>query len=121
MGTFETLSLWSFIMAKKDKQEDTETVEAPEAKTPAPKQPSQNGVSRPKSGTATGRVWEIADELSKAAGGPAARADVLKAFEAEGGNPATGATQYGRWKKFHGLAGTRTVKKAPEDEAEVEE
>lgn len=88
-------------MARKKK----ETVEAPEGQE-APvlaKMPSQNGVTRPKPGTATGRVWEIADELSEAAGTPAPRGEVLKAFEAEGGNAATGATQYGRWRKFHGL------------------
>lgn len=95
----------------------TEEQEAP------PEMPEQNGVRRPKPGTKTARVWEIADELSAQAGEPAKRGDVLKAYEAEGGNPATGATQFGRWTKFHGLAAQRRAKKAEEagDEAEVEE
>lgn len=65
--------------------------------------PRQNGVTRPKEGTSTGRVWEIADTLSADQGEPAKRSDVLSAFTSEGGNPSTGATQYGRWRKFHGL------------------
>lgn len=89
-------------MSKKDKKVE-ETVEAPAAAPPVVKQPAQNGVTRPRTGTATGRVWEIADALSAQGGKPAARAEVLKAFEAEGGNSSTGATQYGRWRKFHGL------------------
>lgn len=101
-------------MAKKAKQEQEQETQAA-----APAQPQQNGVTRPRAGTRTARVWEIADELSAAAGAPAPRSDVLKAFEAEGGNPATGATQYGRWRKFHGLQGTRAPKKAAAP-AEVE-
>lgn len=89
-------------MAKNEEQ-DTETVEAPAEAPQASSQPKQNGVTRPKAGTATGRVWEIADELSEQAGQPAERAEVLKAYEAEGGNSSTGATQFGRWRKFHGL------------------
>jgi len=95
-----------------------------EAKPEVVKMPEQNGVRRPKPGTATGRVWEIADELSKEQESPAARADVLKAFEGEGGNSATGATQYGRWRKFHGLGRNKpkaAEEGAPEDAPVVEE
>jgi len=99
-------------MAKQAAVEEV-TVEAP------PKQPAQNGVTRPKAGTKTGRVWEIADELSTS-DGPAARKDVMAASEAEGLNTATIATQYGRWRKFHGL-GRAAVAVAAEDTAEVEE
>lgn len=67
------------------------------------KQPEQNGVVQPKSGTKTGRVWEIAEGLSEQAGAPAKRADVLAACAEEEINQATAATQYGRWRKFHGL------------------
>jgi len=100
-------------MAKEAAVEEA-TVEAP------PKQPSQNGVTRPKAETKTGRVWEISDELSEGSGGPAARKDVMAAGEAEGLNTATIATQYGRWRKFHGL-GRAAVAAAAEDTAEVEE
>ncbi len=99
---------------------DTEAAEGTEeAKTPAPKQPSANGVTRPKTKTKTGRVWEIADDLSSK-DGPAARKDVMQAGEAEGLNSATIATQYGRWRKFHGL-GRAAKPAAAADEAEVEE
>lgn len=79
----------------------TETTKAPKVvREPLPK---QNGVTRPKDGTATGRVWAISDELSAAAGKPAARKDVINKGVAEGINPATLATQYGKWRRFHGL------------------
>ena len=64
-----------------------------------------NGVTRPADGTSTARIWQIADEISAAAKAPASRADVLKVAEAEGLNPATCATQYGRWRVFNGLKG----------------
>lgn len=71
---------------------------------PAPKD-TKNGITRPKAGTQTGRVWEIADQQSKDLGEPAPRKMVLDKFVEEGGNVATGATQYGRWRKYHGLEG----------------
>lgn len=86
--------------------------------TPAvTKMPSQNGVTRPKPGTATGTVWEICDELSAVAGKPAARGDVMQAGKDRGLNPATIATQFGRWRKFHGLGRYS----AAEEEKEAEE
>ncbi len=91
-----------------------------EVAVPAPKQPSANGVTRPKDGTKTGRVWAIADDLSTKAG-PASRKDVLQAGEAERLNPATIATQYGRWRKFYGLGKAVKAAAATEDGAEVEE
>jgi hypothetical protein len=84
------------------------TAAAPTAAVAVPKAvreplPKQNGVTRPKDGTATGRVWAISDELSAAAGKPAARKDVIAKGVAEGINPATLATQYGKWRRFFGL------------------
>jgi hypothetical protein len=64
---------------------------------------TQNGVTRPKAGTKTGRIWEIADSLSAQEGAPVARKKVLEAAMAEDINAATAATQYGRWRKYHGL------------------
>lgn len=74
-----------------------------------------NGVTRPAPGTSTARIWEIADEISAAAKAPASRADVLKVAEAEGLNTATCATQYGRWRVFHGLKGLDTQGKPKVD------
>lgn len=84
--------------------EATETPNSSEATaTPTKEVDKQNGISRPKSGTKTGRVWEIADELSAATNAPATRKDVLVKTTAESINSATAATQYGRWRKYHGL------------------
>lgn len=66
---------------------------------------AQNGVTRPKDGTTTGRVWAISDEISKKKGEPADRKTVIEQVVAEGINASTGATQYGKWRKFHGLVG----------------
>ena len=77
------------------------TAPAPEAKVKPPKD-EQHGVTRPKVGTSTGAVWVIADDMS-AAGKPADRKDVLAAAIAGGLNASTAATQYGRWRKYHGL------------------
>ncbi len=77
----------------------------------------QNGVTRPAAGTATARIWQIADEISAAAKAPASRADVLKVAEAEGLNGATCATQYGRWRVFNGLKGVDIQGKPKADPA----
>lgn len=66
---------------------------------------TQNGVTRPKEGTTTGRVWAISDEVSANKGEPADRKTVIEQVVAEGINASTGATQYGKWRKFHGLIG----------------
>lgn len=79
--------------------------EAAQAETKPEKEPKirANGVTRPKAGTKTARIWEIADAKSAEAGAPAKRKEVLDAATAEDINVATAATQYGRWRKFHGL------------------
>lgn len=53
---------------------------------------------RPRPGTKTGRVWELADSLS-AQGRRAGRKDVMRAFAEEGGNANTAATQYSLWRR----------------------
>ena len=84
----------------------------------------QNGVVRPKTGTKTGRVWEISDEVSRKAGEPAPRKDVMDACAKEGINPATAATQYGRWRHYNGLKGAskpgRPSNKSKAEAAEAE-
>lgn len=97
------------------KKNTEEKAAAPVAKV------QQNGVTRPKDGTATGRVWAIADEISETTGSPAERKAVIEQVHAEGINTSTGATQYGKWRKFHGLIGEaapgNTVKDAGEEPA----
>lgn len=85
--------------------------QAPEKAPKAPKD-TKNGVTRPKAGTKTGRVWEIADAQSENKGAPALRKDVLEECVSEGINQATAATQYGRWRKYYGLEGRGTEEEA---------
>lgn len=73
--------------------------------TEKPEKDSQNGVTRPKENTKTGKVWEIADSISEENERPAYRKEVLAAAEEASIHPATAATQYGRWRKYHGLQG----------------
>lgn len=82
-----------------------------EAKAQARKSVSQNGVSRPMSGK-TLQLWEIADSLSAAKQAPAERKEVIDAAIAAGIESGTANTQFGRWRKFHGLAAERTAKPA---------
>ena len=53
---------------------------------------------RPRAGTRTGRVWEVADEITHQGGRRASRREVVERIAAEGGNPATANTQYQHWK-----------------------
>ncbi len=54
--------------------------------------------SAPKSGSTTRRVWEIADALWTPPGPMPDRKKVMAACEAQGINPSTASTQYGKWK-----------------------
>lgn len=78
------------------------TAQAPATTEAAPKD-ARNGVTRPKAGTKTGRVWEITDGRSRELGKPATRKEVIEIAQKEGINVATAATQYGRWRKYFGL------------------
>ncbi len=94
----------------------TKAVTPPPGVTPPPAVTPKdiaNGVTRPKLGSLTARVWAICDELSAAANAPAERAKVILAGVAEGINAATIATQHGKWRKYHGL-----VADSPEAKAE---
>lgn len=77
------------------------------AKEKAPKvaKDAKNGVTRPKAGTAVGKIWDFADKASTLPGKVASRADVLAKAEAAGINPATAATQYGKWRRYNGITG----------------
>lgn len=69
-------------------------VARPEGGSPTPS-------ARPKAGTATGRVWDVADEVLTTMPGAdpkTVRAEVLKRCTAEGINPATVQVQYGKWR-----------------------
>ena len=55
--------------------------------------------ARPHPGTLTGRVWEIADEITHEKGRRAERREVIERYVAENGNRNTAGTQYQYWKK----------------------
>lgn len=59
---------------------------------------------RPKPGSSTGKVWDIADKVladhaDMGLNAKELRATVIAQCEAEGINPSTAATQFGKWKK----------------------
>ena len=56
---------------------------------------------RPAAGSATGRVWEIADELTRGRGSLPSGREVAEAYYREGGNEGTALTQYSYWKKAY--------------------
>ena len=60
----------------------------------------RNGVTRPKPETKTGNVWAIVDRLSDEQ--VVSLEEVMQSRWSEGLNHHTIATQYSRWKKFHG-------------------
>ena len=62
-----------------------------------PDRPPVHG--RPQPATLTGRVWEIADEITRERGRRAERREVIERCVAEDGNRNTASTQYQRWKK----------------------
>lgn len=78
----------------------------------------QNGVTRPRPNTITGRVWEIADEISNANAAPAERGAVMAQGLEEGIHRATISTQLGRWRKYHGLVVPRETKPTETEAAE---
>lgn len=63
--------------------------------------------TRPKAGTATGRVWEVADEVyAQQPHGTVKelRQRIIEACTAQGINPSTSATQYSRWRGSKNIA-----------------
>ena len=64
---------------------------------------------RPAPGTTTGRVWDIADEISARTEPPALRKAVLTAAKKAGINQNTASTQYGRWARSNGLTRARVA------------
>lgn len=79
--------------------------------TPAPRSsaPRSDGPAEaPKSGSKTGKVWEVADAILAQHAQPVAdikalRRQIVAACEAEGINGSTASVQYGKWKNSKGL------------------
>ena len=56
---------------------------------------------RPLAGTLTGKVWDIADEITREKGRCAERSEVIEHFAARGGNRGTASTTYYNWKRYY--------------------
>lgn len=93
--------------SKKDPIAKSENATAPTPMVMRQRQPEQNGIVRPKSGSSCGNVWDIADKITAARGYVAERKDVLEECCKIGINVATCATQYARWRKYHGYQAVR--------------
>lgn len=79
---------------------------APAKKAAEPRQrDEQNGIARPRAGTSSANVWDIADTLSKKNKQPAKHGEVLEQAAAAGINEATAKTQFARWRTYHGIVG----------------
>lgn len=79
----------------------------------------QNGIKRPDAGSITGKLWDIADEISNAKNAPASRKEVVDRYLAEvpNANQATANTQYARWVTFHGVSGVLRQQREEETKA----
>ena len=66
----------------------------------------KNGQTRPAADSVTGKLWATFDAISKKSKAPATRKEILEAAKLEGINASTAATQYSRWRAFHGHVGT---------------
>lgn len=108
--------------AKAKKEADKAAAKAAKAaeKPVKPAGVTQNGVTRPSRGV-TLKVWEAADKISAEKKAPAERKEVVAACESEVPEVGTIHTQYGRWRKFHGLVAVREAKVAPAAEGGTSE
>lgn len=97
--------------------EKTAKAEAKAAAAVRPAKVEQNGVTRPQSGS-TAKVWEIADQISAKKQAPALRKEVMEAGLAADLVAGTINTQFGKWRKFFGLAAEPKEVKAPAAAAE---
>ena len=68
-------------------------------------QPQSNGITRPRPDGNCGKVWEIADVISRRIGQPVPISMLIVETQAAGLNDATCRTQYARWKTFNGVFG----------------
>lgn len=75
-------------------------------RTARPARQATNGITRPASGTETGKVWEAADNISVAQNGhPASIAQLKEHHTMKGMNEHTLKTQYARWRRYNGVKG----------------
>lgn len=98
---------------------------APAPAPAAPAREKQNNITRPLAGSLTGKLWDIADQVSAELKAPAPRKTVVDRYLAEvpGANVATANTQYARWVVYWGVAdklkSSRAANRAAEAEAKA--
>ena len=80
---------------------------------------SQNGITMPKEGTICGAVWAHLDNISREKQAPATIAEGVDAATTHGIDLGTMRTQYGRWRKFYGIAPQGRAPKEAEPVADV--
>lgn len=89
------------------------------AKVAAVARLSQNGITMPKEGTICGSVWAHLDNISREKQAPATIAEGVDAATTHGIDLGTMRTQYGRWRKFYGIAPQGRAPKEAEPVADV--
>ena len=77
-------------------------------------------IAPPRAGTRTGRVWEIADEISRRKGSRAERREVVERFESENGNRNTASTQYYEWRRHQEVQPVASVGEPRQEPGDVE-
>jgi len=85
----------------------TQLLQGQAPQPPRPAKLTRNNITRPASGTLTGTVWDVADEISKSHPGttPATIAEIKADSRIRGMNDHTIKTQYARWRAYHGVRG----------------
>ena len=101
----ETTAVENVKVKPAPKVKAVKTPKVKPAKIEKPAKDEINGIVRPSLKTITGRIWNLSDTISRKFSRPALRREVLEACKDEAINPATVATQYGRWRKYNGLTG----------------
>lgn len=102
----------------------TETPAAPAATTIVDPKAGleQNDRKYPRLGSTIRAIWDWCDSFVEARNAPPARAELLEVLQPAGYHPATLATQYAAWRRFHGITGTviDPAKAGKKAEAEAE-
>lgn len=86
---------------------------APKVVKPVVPKDTKNNVTRPKEGSTTRKIWDLADKAKAANGHNNNRGEVLAAAEKLKINEATAATQFGKWRVYNGITGRVAKPKAP--------
>lgn len=76
-----------------------------QGKTPRTDRQQKNGITRPASGTTTGAIWDVADEITLSQKRPATVAEVKAHTKLLQTNMHTIKTQYARWRGYNGVRG----------------